>query len=285
MRQTFRSPASAVAACGVIVALLLMQASSQGATTSSPKPTPKTTASAKPSLQPRAIDILKASSARLAGARTLSFTAVELFENSSRQGHPLAYASKYQVTLQRPDKLKVVLLADAPASDFYYNGTTMTAFSSKEHLVATGPAPSTIDATLKAAYKAADIYFPFTDVIVANPYKDMAGSLQRAYYIGQSNVVGDTLTDIVAIVGNGVFEQLWIGADDKLPRMIRAVFLNDPERLRHHLVFSDWRVDPELPADTFTFTAPADAKPMKFGHPEAPAPVRPRPTSQATKSP
>src|SRR5271165_3483426 len=57
----------------------------------------------KPQLEPKAIELLKASSARLAAAHTLSFTAVEIFEHPSRQGHPLAYATKSEITLQRPD--------------------------------------------------------------------------------------------------------------------------------------------------------------------------------------
>jgi hypothetical protein len=229
-----------------------------------------THATPKPSLEPKAIAILKAASARLAGARTMAFTAIEVFESPSRQGHPLAYTTKYEVTLQRPDKLRVDTLADGPASSFYFDGKTMTAFAPTENLVAVANAPPTVDAVLKAAYSSAAIYFPFTDVIVADPYGDMAGTLQLAYYIGQSRVVGGTTTDMVAIAGNGVFEQLWIGTDDKMPRMIRAVFLNDPDKLRHELVFSDWQIDPTLPEGTFTLAVPADAKHIKFAHPEAP---------------
>src|SRR5208283_3768512 len=51
-----------------------------------------------PDLEPKAIELLKATSARLAAAHTLSFTAVEIFEHPSRQGHPLAYATKSEVT-------------------------------------------------------------------------------------------------------------------------------------------------------------------------------------------
>jgi Predicted periplasmic protein (DUF2092) len=45
---------------------------------------------------------------------TLSFTAVELFEHLTRQGAPLGYTTKYEVTLQRPDKLRVLKPADGP---------------------------------------------------------------------------------------------------------------------------------------------------------------------------
>ena len=221
----------------------------------------------KPDLEPKAIEILKASSDRLAAARTMAFTAVETFESPSRQGHPLAFANKFKATLQRPNKLRVILSGDGPASEFYYDGKVMMAFAPVENLLAVADAPPTIDATLEAAYRSAAIYFPFTDLIVTDPYKDLAPGLQLAYYVGQSHIVGDTTTDIVAYAGDGVFVQVFIGAEDKLPRLIHAVYLDDPERLRHNLLISDWQLDLAVPADTFGSSNAANAKRIPFAHP------------------
>ena len=149
----------------------------------------------------------------------------------------------------------------------------MTAYAPAENLVAVADAPATIDAALEVAYKSAAIYFPFTDLIVADPYKDMESGLELAYYIGQSKVVGGVTTDMVAYVDNGVFVQIWIGAEDKLPRLLHAIFLNDPERLRHNLILSDWKLDAEIPADTFTSAKAATAKPIPFVHPDAMPPA------------
>ncbi len=236
---------------------------------------------APPALEPRAIDILKAMSDKLAGAHTLTFTAVELFEHSSRQGNPLAYSTRYEVTLQRPDKLKVVIPGDGPASEFYYNGKTMTAYAPVENMAAVAPAPPTIDQMLEQAYKTAAIYYPFADLIVADPYKDMASDIKLAYYIGQSHVLGGGTTDMVAYIVNGVFIQLWVDTDDKMPRLMRAVFLDDPEQLRHELAMTDWKIDPSLPDDAFTSARAADAKPIAFAHPQPPASSTARPTGKA----
>src|SRR6266853_65218 len=226
-------------------------------------PAPETT----PSLEPKALDILKAASSRLAAAHTMKFTAIHFYESPSRQGHPLAFTTKSEVTLQRPDKLRVVMSADGPASEFYYDGKKMMAYAPAENLVAVADAPPTIEAALEAAYHSAAIYFPFTDLIVADPYKDMAEGLQLAYYIGQSKVVGETTTDMVAYIDNGVFVQIWIGADDKLPRLLHAIYLNDPAQLRHNLILSNWKLDAAVPADAFSSAKAASANPMPFAHP------------------
>ena len=135
-------------------------------------------------------------------------------------------------------------------------------------LVAVAEAPPTIDGALNAAYDSAAIYFPFTDVIVADPYKDIADGLEHAFVIGQSRVVGGTTTDMVAIVSDRVFGQIWIGADDKLPRMIRAVYADDPSRLRHQVEFSNWRLDGEISADTFALSRAASAPRIPFARPD-----------------
>jgi outer membrane lipoprotein-sorting protein len=80
-------------------------------------------------LEPRAIEILKAASAKLAAAKSMAFTAVVSYESPSRLGPPLVYATKSEVTLQRPDKLQIISPGDGPPSEFYYDGKVMMAFA------------------------------------------------------------------------------------------------------------------------------------------------------------
>jgi len=223
----------------------------------------------EPGLDPRAIDILKAASARLAAAKTMTFTAIVSYENPSRLGPPLIYSTKSEVTMQRPDKLRVITPGDGPRSEFYYDGKTITAFAPSEKLFSVADAPPTIDAALEKAYDVGEIYFPFTDVVVADPYKDIASRLKIAFYIGQSSVVGDTTTDMIAYVVGDVFVQAWIGAEDKLPRRIYAVYLNDPARLRHVLALSNWKLDATVPPEAFQPPDLAGAARIAFERPDA----------------
>ncbi len=275
----------------VFLALFLGAAAGQSTTPPAVKKTPSPTkaAPAAPRLQlePKALDILKATSDKLAAAHTLSFTAVELFEQLTRQGAPLGYTAKYEVTLQRPDKLRVLKPADGNDTSFYYDGKSMMGYSPTENLLAVADAPPTIDATLEKAYQLAGIAVPFDDVIVANPYGDLAPGLKHAYYVGQSHVVGGTTTDILAYAGDGVFVQLWVGADDKLPRLMRAIFLDDPNHLRHELAFTDWKLDETVPADAFAPPASASsAKRIPFAavHPELPASAKAPAKAQPAKA-
>src|SRR5208282_4140249 len=144
----------------------------------------------------------------------------------------------------------------------------MMAFAPKENLLAVAQAPPTIDAALAAAYDSAAIYFPFTDVIVADPYKDMADGLTTAFYIGRSEVVGGTSTEMVAIASKDVFGQIWIGTEDRLPRRLYAVYLNDPARLRHVLELSNWTLDAQIPEDAFRSAKASGAGHISFKRPD-----------------
>jgi hypothetical protein len=218
-------------------------------------------------LEPKAMDLLKATSARLAKAKAMSFIATVGYEYPSKLGPPIAYTMRYDVTMQRPDKLKILMPGDGPASEFYYDGKAMMAYAPAENLVAVAAAPPTIEEALKAAYNTAALYFPFVDLLVDDPYAALTEGAILAFYIGPSTVVAGTKTDMVAWANKDVFLQIWIGADDKLPRKIRAVYRDDPSRLRHDMELSNWQLDVAVPADAFK--APTEgAKPIEFARPD-----------------
>lgn len=265
-----------------LTATVNAQQAKQTAKSSKPakKVSKETAPPAQLTIEPKAMEILKAACDRLAAAKSMSFTAVVTEESPSRLGTPLAYTTKSDVILQRPDKLRVITSADGPASEFYYNGKTMVAFAPAENLVAIAEAPPTIDAALKVAYNSAAIYFPFTDVMVADPYKGITDGLMTAFYIGQSKVVAGTNTDMVAYADRDVFVQIWIGTEDKLPRMARAIYRNDRARLRHQLELSNWKLDIDVPADVFASASTASAKPIAFAHPNPKPPAGAKPPAK-----
>jgi hypothetical protein len=223
----------------------------------------------KVEMEPAAMAIVKAMADKLAAAKSLSFTALATYESPDRTGLPLSYATLSQITMQRPDKLKVISPGDGPRTEFYYDGKTVQAYEPAAKLVASVEAPNTIDAMLRAAFQKAAIYFPFTDLIVSDPMAMIGENLRVAFVVGKSNVIGGTTTDIVVLVGKFAHVQLWIGSDDKLPRMAEAIFLEDPAHYRHIAQFSDWKIDPPLAADAFTFTPPAGTVRIPFAPPGA----------------
>jgi hypothetical protein len=233
----------------------------------------KSAADAQMVLEPRAVEIIKAMSTHLADAQSIKFTAVVSEESPSRLGPALVYSTRSNVIVQRPNKLEVITPGDGPASEFYYDGKTITTYAPAADLVASAEAPPTITEALKFAFDTAAIYFPYTDLIVDDPYGMISSDMKLAFYIGQSNVVGDTTTDMIAYANEDVFVQAWIGAEDKLPRLMRAVFADDPLRLRHQVEFVDWQLNGDLQGESFAPDKAATAKRIPFARPDVKAPA------------
>jgi hypothetical protein len=239
-----------------------------------PQPPPAPLPPEHPAIEPSALEMLRATSQRLASAQSMSFTAVTTYEAPARNGQPLYYATLSQVAMQRPNKLRVITPGDGPASDFYYDGKTMVAYAPIADLAAVADAPATIEAAMKAAYEQAAIYFPFGEMIVADPYKSLSDGLTSAF-VGQSHIVGDTVTDMVAIANAHVQAELWIGIADGLPHMIRAVYPKNPVQSCYEIQFSNWHLNPAMESADFTSARALKAPRMDFARPDAPLPGKP----------
>ena len=249
------------------------------------KPARLAAKSTQPELEAKAIDLLRAMGGALSAPRSMSFTAVATYESPSSVGPALAYGTSSEVLLQRPDRLRVITLGDGPASEFSYDGKTITAFAPAENLVAVAPAPPTIDAMLKQAFENAAIYFPFADVVGSDPFKALTDGLVKAFYIGPSKTVGGSSTEMVAIASDQMFMQIWIGADDKLPRKMRAVFRGDPLQLRHQVELSNWKLDPVIAAEAFAALNAANAKRIAFAAPKPPEATKAAKPKNRTNAP
>lgn len=222
-------------------------------------------------LEPRAMELLKATSDRLAAARTLQFTAVAGYEYPSKLGPPILYTVRYDVVMQRPDKLRILMPGDGPASEFTVDGRQMIAYAPAENLAAVADAPPTVEGALLKAFTTAGIYFPFVDLLAADPYQALTQGAELAFVVGPSTVVAGVKTDIVVWANSDVFLQIWIGSDDKLPRRVRAIFRNDPLVLRHELDLSDWKLDAPVAQDLFVAAKAQSAGRMPFKAPGPPA--------------
>ena len=236
-------------------------------------PPPEHPAPEHPAIEPAALAVLKAASARLAAAKTISFSALTTYEHPARSGQPLYYTTLSEVVFQRPNKLRVITPADGPPSEFYYDGRVMVAYDPAVDLVAVADAPANFEAALKQALESAAIYFPFAEILVADPYANLSEGLTSAFLVGQSKLVGDTVTDIVAFANDNVQAEIWIGIEDGLPRAIRTVYPKEPGQGRTEIQFSNWRLDADVAPAAFTTPHVASSPRMTFARPDAPPPA------------
>jgi hypothetical protein len=233
-----------------------------------------------PAHEPKAVAVLKAANTILAEAKTMSFTAIETYEHPALNGQPLYYSKLNEVTVQRPNKLRVIASGDVKSQEFYYDGQTMMVYMPSHDLVAIADAPGTIDGLLDVAWEAAAIYFPFADVISSDAYDETIETMSSAFYVGESNAVAGTVTDRVAVANDDVQAEIWIGAADHLPRLMRVVYPREAGGARYQIEFSDWHLGSAFPPSTFTSEKALHAKHVPFEPPGSTEPPIPGDTSQ-----
>jgi hypothetical protein len=247
-----------------------------------PPPHSAAAAPVQPPIEQRAVDVLKAACNTLAAAKAMSFTALSTYEKAARNGQPLFFTTLSRVTMQRPDKLRVITPGDGVPDEFYYDGKAMMAYVPSEDLVAIADAPPTIDKMINVAWDTAAIYFPFADVLMSKPCAVFEqDGMNSAFYVGQSKVIGGTVTDMVAVAGDNVQGELWVGADDHLPRLIRVLYPHEKAHALYQTEYSDWHLMDGVDGGTFTSDKATHGKPMKFA---APGMQQTRPGTEAPPS-
>ncbi|HMK89690.1 MAG TPA: DUF2092 domain-containing protein [Methylocystis sp.] len=218
-------------------------------------------------IEPGALAILKEMSARLAGAKSLSFHVRRAFDELARDGQPLFYMVGSDVALVRPNRLKVITQGDGPPAEFFYDGQEVTFFLPQKNLAAVIAAPPNIDDALEAAYAKAGVYFPFVDFIVSDPYAAITTRLASAFVVGQSKQVDTTTTDIVAIANPDFQAQLWIGAEDHLPRLVWINPAPTQDKPRNMVEFTNWKVNGVSASEPFRSAAATKAPRMGVARP------------------
>lgn len=221
-------------------------------------------------IEPAALDLLLAMSKKMASAKTIQFQALVHSEFPSIDGIPVIYSTAAKIALQRPNKFNVVVSGDGPSSELLYNGKKLFAYSPEKNLVAVTNAPDNIDAAAEFAYEKAGLFFPGDDLVLSNPYEHLSRGLTDAFIVGKTKLVGGVETNILVLAGRELQGQIWIGAKDNLPYMASWIYLGDSSHPRTTLVYSNWKIDSQIPQSQFDSGRFSKAIVTEFAQLEAP---------------
>jgi hypothetical protein len=220
-----------------------------------------------PIMEPRALDRLKRMSTTLSAAKALTYRSRSTVEVPANTGQFVTLFATSDVALQRPNKLGVHVTGEVPNFDFYYNGTTITAFAPQKQVYSVANAPATIDAALKFIMDKAGIQFPSADVMYSDPYAMLTKELTSAFVVGPATVDG-VACEHLAFIGPGVHWEIWIDSGKSaLPRRLVVTYTEVQNFPRFLVEFSDWNLQPKLAASRFVFQKPSNAKQIEFSSP------------------
>lgn len=274
MLRNHSSIASAVAG-GLLCAVAATATAEEAALAATPPAATSQGAEAQIQLvkDPRALAALKVMSDRLSGAKSFTFHAHNSVPMLGPNLQWVTLLGTARVALERPNKLFIERGGDQTPIEVYYDGKTFALNEPRAKLFAEAPAPATIDATLAELLGPSLAGFPYLELLLADPYAALTASLGGALYVGHSTVDG-VKTEHLAFRGPGVDWEIWIGAEDKLPRLVQAKYVDLGKAPAITTRFTDWKLDAPIPASTFTLGKAAGAQQIELARPAAP--VKPK---------
>jgi len=218
-----------------------------------------------PAIDPNALVPLKRMSATLAAAKAFTYRSKTILEVPSVTGQFITLFSSGEIALKRPDKLRARFGGDAPAFDFYYDGTTVSALAPGTKVYSTAEAPPTIDAMLSGLQTETGIRMALAPLLFSDPYAVLTHGLLAAVVVGPTKVNGAECTHL-AFISPGVNWEVWLETDSRaLPRRLAMTFTDRPNFPRTMIDFFDWNLHPWLLGnDTFLFRKPAGATEIPF---------------------
>jgi hypothetical protein len=222
-------------------------------------PTPAATPVPPPPLEPAALERLKAMSDLLKGTASFTVQASADREQPSTSGQMLDFFSVSRVAITRPDKVRVDATGDLHAASLWYDGKTVTIYSTKSSFYAQTPAPATIDETVMMLMDRFQMPFPAAGFLLKDPYAKMMEGVKTAFDAGEAQIDGVPCRHL-AFSEEDADWQIWVENGPKpLPRRIAVTYKKIPGTPRVVTSLSNWNLSPTIAAGEFAFTPPPGA--------------------------
>ena len=255
---------SLIAGAGLVLMAATAAAAAPGAETAKPPRTAAATdAPGAPAVEPKAVQALASMGGYL---RTLSSFTVRSDTDSDMvtdEGEKLQFSGSNTYQVRRPNGFVIDMVSDRKVRRVVYDGKTLTVFSPRAGFYAQVPAPPTIRQTLDAVYDKYGIAVPLADLFTWGTPDAPTDHFRSAKWVGYARL-GDADTDQYAFREGDIDWQIWIQRGARsLP--LKVVITTDSVPQRPSFVARlTWKTDQAFAADAFTFTPPADAKPIRL---------------------
>lgn len=210
-------------------------------------------------IDPDADRLLRASSKYLADARNFCVK-VEVWKDAVLpDGQKLQTTRTLEVQQARPNRLHIEVRSPRASRGFWLRDKSLTMLDRTMNLYGVMDVPDKIDDAIDSVEERFGFEIPLGDVLVSDPYANLATNVESATDLGKVSVLG-TDCNHLALTGPNADVQLWIADGPKpLPRKIVITFKNRAGSPSITQIFSDWDLVSPIADSVFTFVAPAGA--------------------------
>ncbi len=211
-----------------------------------------------------AVAILDRMSAMIGELNSCSATVKSCYDVSSNELGLVKHSDEEHVYVGGPNKLMVRSEGDKGNRYLMYNGETLSYYSLDKNRYAQTKVPATVMEMIDYMNKNYGIIFPIADFMYPGFVDDILAEANNLVMLGITKVDGKECFHIAGTTKDKTF-QFWI-ADDAfyLPVKMAIVYTNKPMNPQFEAIYSDWQINPSLPASLFEFQTPPNAKKIKL---------------------
>ncbi|VVD77556.1 hypothetical protein PPN31114_00953 [Pandoraea pneumonica] len=197
-------------------------------------------------------------------------------------GQNVGFLHHTDMSVQRPNKVRAVVIGQDRNRGFVYDGKTFTLYDETQgkRFYSQVAAPPTIDALVKDIDAKYGIGLPLADLFYWGMDPDDVSGLRSALFIGLDRVNGEWCNHY-AYQQPDVDWELWIRTGSRpLPCRFVITDTSQPSRPTHAVNYR-WDLNPKFSAGTFAYQAPAGAQRIEMRPPGPPQDALPGQPGQA----
>lgn len=207
--------------------------------------------------------LLKAMSSRLASAKQYRFTVSRTIPKRLAEELNEPTKANIKVEVARPDKVSATISQkETTRREMIFDGRTFTVVDGINHFYSQAPLRGSVDDAMAQLGRVYGFRPPLAEFVVSNPYRDLKSRMETVSYLGEGTVRqgGQVIScHRIGLRGELADAELWLGAEDSLPRRLKATRSNAGDPLVD-LNFLTWDFDPQVSASDFRYQPPANAQ-------------------------
>ena len=207
-----------------------------------------------------AAKILKAMADYTAGQKSITAAFDSDIEVITPELQKLQFASSGQLTLNRPDKLRIKRTGGYADVEMVFDGKTLSLYGNNAKTYVQADLSGSIDRLIDVLQSTSGGAMPGTDLLLTNSFDELMANVIDARHIGQG-VIDGIECEHLAFRGVDTDWQIWIESGARpIPRKYVITSKTMASAPQYTLKIKDWKTDVPADAEAFVFKPPADAQ-------------------------
>jgi hypothetical protein len=186
------------------------------------------------------------------------------YDTLSAQGQRIQYGGRADISVRRPDRLRVEYSGDERDNRVIYDGAAISFVHLGNNVYARAESDAGIDAAVDRLFELSGFSVPIADLVYADPYAVLIENVETGFLVGRHAVDGLPCHHL-AFRQSALDWQIWIEDGPRpVPRKLVITYKNQPGSPQYMARISGWDSQPRLSDHYFALEVPVGAAEIDF---------------------